>query len=352
VLVDDDLFDKHHAEGLHPERPERLLAARAALAGLGSDNQPRRLAPRDASAEELARAHTSAYLERLDQAAGRCGVFDADTYHSEQSVAAARRAAGGALAMVDELLSGEARLGLALVRPPGHHATAARAMGFCLINHVAVAARHALASGAKRVAIVDWDVHHGNGTQDIFYADPAVLYVSLHQYPFYPGTGGVDELGSGDGHGYTVNLPLSAGATGTVYEAAFERFVVPILEQYGADLILVSAGFDAHHADPLANMLLDGSAYAGMMASLCGLVARGDSQGAAGVGLLLEGGYSLDALRDSLKCTAETASAALFGPPASRPSPSPSPAEPGSSARHEAELARARVVHGSHWALG
>jgi len=214
-------------------------------------------------------------------------------------------------------------------------------MGFCLLNNVAVAAAHARASGAERVAIVDWDVHHGNGTQEIFYEDPSVLYVSLHQWPFYPGSGSAEETGAGEGTGYTVNVPLSAGADDAVYEAAFDRIVAPVLHAFDPDLLLVSAGFDAHVHDPLASMRVTGPGYASMMRSLEAALPRG-AEGR--VGIVLEGGYDLDALRTSL----EAVLGALAGGPPEPPLSSGS-RSPGST--HAADLARAAGAARGAWRL-
>lgn len=298
------------------------------------------LEPRDARPEELARVHDPAFLERLGRAAEKRGYFDADTYYGPNSVAAARRAAGGSIALVESLTSGSAQVGLGLLRPPGHHARPAAAMGFCLLNNIAVAAAHARAQGAERVLIVDWDVHHGNGTQEIFYRDPSVLYVSVHQWPFYPGTGAVDETGEGDGQGYTVNIPLSAGAGDAVYGAAFERIIAPIVEAFDPNLTLISAGFDAHARDPLANMRVTEQGFALMLTRLAAALPRG---AASRLGLLLEGGYDLTALGASLAATLHALE---------------EPVDPGSvssdeiSARHAAELHRAQQVHAAHWPLG
>jgi len=302
ALVDDPLFLEHRAEGPHPERPERLEAARAAVAGARLGSAPERLAPRDASDGELGRVHGEGYIEELGVAAGRRGYFDADTYYAPCSVAAARRAAGGAVELVDRLMREQAGFGVALVRPPGHHARPDSAMGFCLLNNVAVAAAHARANGASRVAIVDWDVHHGNGTQEMFYGDPSVLYVSLHQFPFYPGTGAAHEVGAGDGRGYTLNVPLSAGAGDAVYVAAFDRLIAPVLSQFDPDLVLISAGFDAHRRDPLASMSLSETAYAEMTRRIGKAVPRGAD---GRIALLLEGGYDLQGLESSLKAALE-----------------------------------------------
>lgn len=338
ALVDDPLFSRHRADGPHPERPERLDAARAAVA---QANLPRReLEPHDATEEQLGRVHRGHYLQELGRVAGKRGHLDADTYYCPDSVSAAIRAAGGAVAMVDALRGGEAGVGLALLRPPGHHARPDRAMGFCLLNNVAVAAAHARAKGAERVVVVDWDVHHGNGTQEMFYDDPSVLYVSLHQWPFYPGTGRADEVGSGEGRGYTLNVPLSAGAGDAVYTAAFDRIIAPVIEQYAPDLVLISAGYDAHERDPLASMELTDGAYAVMLHQ----IARAMPGGPFGrLGVVLEGGYDLAGLSGALAHTLRQLEHEPDGPPDSPPS--------GLSRRHEAELARAASAMAPFWKL-
>jgi acetoin utilization deacetylase AcuC-like enzyme len=300
ALVDDPLFVEHRAPAGHPERAERLHAARAAVARTELALQRIDLAARAATTEELARVHGEHYLHQLDQLAGRSGYLDADTYYTEASVAAARTASGAAVVLSDSLLDGRAQFGVALLRPPGHHARPDSAMGFCLLNNVAVAAAHARARGAERVAIVDFDVHHGNGTQEIFYEDPSVLYVSLHQFPFYPGSGAAEETGRGEGRGYTVNVPLSAGAGDAVYAAAIERVVAPVLETYRPNLLLFSAGFDAHQRDPLAQMQMSDQGFKTLVRRT--LAAVGPQ---VGVGLILEGGYDLIGLGGALGAALE-----------------------------------------------
>ena len=338
LVVDDPLFDEHRSRGHHPERPERLEAARRAVGAAEGRGTPlRRLEPRDATDDEIARAHTPAHVEEMLRLAGHWASVDADTYLAPRSVAAARRAAGGAIALVEELLSEDpgARRGVALLRPPGHHATPDRAMGFCLFNNAAIAAHAALARGLRRVAIVDWDVHHGNGTQDAFWTEPRVLYLSLHQFPLYPGTGAADETGEGDGRGYTVNVPLSPDAGDGVYARAMHEVVTPALERFEPELLIVSAGYDAHARDPLASMRLSEHAF-GSMATAVAKVA--DRSAAGRVALLLEGGYDLGAIEASLGATID----ALLGG-ADTPEQPPTPI----GSTHRDEIDRARRAAGT-----
>jgi acetoin utilization deacetylase AcuC-like enzyme len=294
LYVDDAQFDRHVAVAPHPERPERLAAIRRGLLDPLQRAGAQRLASREATPAELMAAHAQGHIETLERAlASQVGEIDEDTYFSEGSRRAAWLAAGSAAELATQLLAAPSAAGVLLARPPGHHATRTRSMGFCLLNNVAVAAYAALAAGAQRVAIVDFDVHHGNGTQDIFYDDPRVLFVSLHQWPLYPGSGDSHEVGHGAGLGSTVNLPLPSGSGGDEYALAFERVVEPVISQFAPELLLVSAGFDAHRADPLASMQLNDEDYGAMTSSLWGLAAR---LGAPRLAMLLEGGYSLDAL--------------------------------------------------------
>ena len=312
ALVDDPRFEEHLARGPHPERPERLLAARSGLETGAGDATIRRVDPREASDEELLRVHHEAYVKVLRDALGRgYGMLDADTFHSPGSRDAAWLAAGGAAALGRGLGRAEIERGLALVRPPGHHAEPDKAMGFCLLNNIAIAARAAIAAGAARVAIVDWDVHHGNGTQHAFEEDPDVLFVSLHQSPLYPGTGRANEIGRGAGRGTTANLALPEGSGPEVYGEAFRRVVLPLVKAHRPDVILVSAGFDAHARDPLAGMELDAATYGAMASALVELAeSQAEEAGAnpAGrVAFVLEGGYDLDALEASVEATVRAA---------------------------------------------
>jgi len=302
LLLDAPTFARHLPLGHHPERPERLAAARAAVERARGFVGFSAIAPREATAEELVRVHEAQYLEAMEQRRGDALYLDPDTYVSEESVSVAKLAAGGLVAMVDAVLDGPERQGVALVRPPGHHARPGRAMGFCLFNNVAVAAAHARARGLSRVAIVDFDVHHGNGTQEIFYDDPSVLYVSTHQAPLYPGTGDSAETGEGEGRGFTVNVPLSAGGGDDVYRGAFERVVLPVLSEFAPELVLVSAGFDAAVRDPLSEMRLESAAFGWMTRALRRIA---DTSGQGRTLLVLEGGYDLPALEGGLYAALE-----------------------------------------------
>jgi acetoin utilization deacetylase AcuC-like enzyme len=260
------------------------------------------LPPHAATAEELVAVHDLEHVRGLRAllASGE-GEIDADTFFSRGSEEAAWLAAGGAAELARSLLSGRARRAVALLRPPGHHAEPNRAMGFCLLNNVAVAARAARAAGAQRVAIIDFDVHHGNGTQAAFYDDPDVLFVSLHQFPLYPGTGQPGEVGRGAAAGRNVNVALPSAQGPEAYGHAFRRVVLPVLEAFAADVVLVSAGFDAHARDPLAQMELDAASFGAMTSALVALAERA---GHGRVGVLLEGGYDLIALEESVRAVA------------------------------------------------
>lgn len=269
------------------------------------------LVPRAATIDELLRVHPVDHLERLAalSAAGG-GRIDPDTVASRYSWDAAVHAAGAGLAAIEALRAGARHSAFLAVRPPGHHATPARSMGFCLINNVAVSAA-ALTAVGERVLIVDWDAHHGNGTQEIFYDDPDVLYVSLHEWPLYPGTGAIDEVGGPGALGTNLNVPLPAGATGDVYLDAFDRLIAPVAAGFGPDWVLVSAGFDSHRADPLAGLGLSSGDYVDLVGRVLDLAPGPDR-----TILFLEGGYDLRALRDSVLAT----TTALAGDPV-RPEP-------------------------------
>ena len=287
----------------HPERVARVVAVEEALEARGWFGMDVRESPR-ASDALLELVHPAAHVEAIRSlAAGGGGWIDADTVCSAASFEAAARAAGGTAALVDELLgTSDVRLGCSVHRPPGHHAEVHRAMGFCLFSTIAIAARHALREhGLSRVLVLDWDVHHGNGTQDVFWADPEVLFVSLHQVPLYPGTGAAAELGLGDARGTTINLPVPPGTGDAGYASLVEHVAVPLAQAWGPELVLVSAGFDAHADDPLASCAVTDGGFATMASSLRRLADALD----APLGIVLEGGYDLGALSRGMTSTME-----------------------------------------------
>jgi acetoin utilization deacetylase AcuC-like enzyme len=297
LVAADALFSAHEPGRGHPERPARLDAVEQGVRGSGVADALEVLEPRDATRAELELVHDGALLDRIEQLSARGGgAIDADTTTSSASWAAAVRAAGAGLAAADALTAGRGKAAFLGLRPPGHHATTRASMGFCLVNHLAVTAA-ALAARGERVAIVDYDAHHGNGTQDIFWSDPRVLYVSLHEWPLYPGTGRLDDIGAGPGLGTTCNLPLPAGATGDVYLRAFDDVVEPVIEQFEPTWVLVSAGFDAHRADPLTGLALSEGDYAMLASRVAGIAPPGR------LVVFLEGGYDLAALQGSVAAT-------------------------------------------------
>src|SRR3712207_4784494 len=280
----------------HPERADRIRAIERALEEERFSDLAREQAPL-ATDDAVARAHPQTYLDALRRAAPREGMVrvDADTTMSPGTMEAALRGAGAAVRAVDEVMTGAVRNAFAALRPPGHHAERATPMGFCFFNNAAIAARHAQRThGAERVAIVDWDVHHGNGSQDIFWSDPSVMYSSTHQMPLYPGTGAVSERGD---HDTVVNAPLRPGDGSDVFREAFETAILPRLENFGPDLIVISAGFDAHWRDPLANLNLTEADFAWATQKLIRLAEK-RCQGR--VVSVLEGGYDLDGLSRSV----------------------------------------------------
>ena len=299
----DPRFQEHHAGSYHPERPARLDAALRGGRPVVDETVGREHAVAGpATREALLRVHSATHLDELTALDARGGraQLDPDTYFGPGSLDAALLAAGGAVELAAALMEGRADVAMLLARPPGHHAMRERAMGFCLLNNIAVAAAEARARGAKRVAIVDWDVHHGNGTQDIFWSDPSVLFISLHQAPLYPDSGWITETGAGDAAGMTLNLPFPAAGDGALYAQAFQRVVIPVLDEARPDVVLVSAGFDAHARDPLANMLLQSSDFGWMAARLREVALR---HAAGRIGFFLEGGYDLVALEEGAAST-------------------------------------------------
>lgn len=303
-----------HDTGAHPERAARIVAIERELAArdwLGyevRDSGP-------ALAEQIDAAHAPGHREAIAAACEAGGSLDPDTVVGPGSFGAALHAAGGAAQAVDALLGEGAPIAASLHRPPGHHAEADRAMGFCLFNNVAVAALHAIdAYGLGRVLILDWDVHHGNGTNAIFHSDPRVLYASIHQSPLYPGTGAASDRGSGAGLGSTLNLPVPAGSGDDVFSAMVEHVVVPWARAFAPELVLLSAGYDAHADDPLASCAVTEAGFAAMAASM----RRLSAELSAPLGLVLEGGYDLAALPRSLAATLETLAREPAHPPDGR----------------------------------
>jgi acetoin utilization deacetylase AcuC-like enzyme len=298
LIINGNTDDAGHEDPGHPERPERLAAALAGVEDLHLGDDLLAVAPYAASRSELVRVHESTYL---DQLGAFCyeggGDLDEDTYATYDSWSLAQYAAGAGLAVVREMRIRSDGVGFVAVRPPGHHALRDRAMGFCLLNNIAVTAAE-LTSLGERVLIIDWDVHHGNGTQAIFWEDPNVLYVSTHQWPLFPGSGAPFEVGGLNALGATVNLPLPPGATGDVLRQALEETAAPAIDEFKPTWVLVSAGFDAHRADPMADLALSSGDFAQMAT-----FAASHAPAPGRIALFLEGGYDLGALRSSVNAT-------------------------------------------------
>ena len=292
ALIADPIFRDHLAGRQHPERPERFDAVLHGLNRAGLLNRMLLLEAREATADELLLCHTAEYLKtvRRDVESGRRYLSTGDTDVTPNSWEVAARAVGGVLNAVDAVLSGSARNAFCAVRPPGHHANAARGMGFCLFNNAAIAARYAQRHhGVERVVMVDWDVHHGNGTQDIFYRDPSVFFFSSHQWPLYPGTGRADETGEGPGEGSTMNFPFPAGAGRREILGAVENHLLPAAARFQPGLVLISAGFDSRVGDPLGRFTLTDEDFADLTRAVMGIAG-------GRVVSILEGGYNLDGL--------------------------------------------------------
>lgn len=314
-----------HDDPAHPENAYRLKACLSHLASSGILGRLSPVKVRPADASELGLIHTQEHINYIENLAKQGGGWvDPDTYVSYGSYQAAVNAAGGVIAATEQVVSGSLNAAFALVRPPGHHATRDRAMGFCLFNNIAIAAAYALEHlGLERIVIIDFDVHHGNGTEATFYHDPRVLYVSTHQYPFYPGTGAAEDTGAGDAMGTNVNLPLPAGCGDKEYLRVFNEVAKPVVGRFHPQLILVSAGYDAHWADPLAQMQLS----IGGFAEIVRLVGNLASQNSLGTVWALEGGYHLGALASAVEATlrvlmGEDEAPDTLGPP---PNPYPTP---------------------------
>jgi acetoin utilization deacetylase AcuC-like enzyme len=302
VVVDPEYL-KHEPGEFHPERPERIRAL-LDLAETLDKKKFQILPPKAASRTDIEFCHGADYV-KLVEATSKTNLYalDGDTIVCRDSFGVGLLAVGGFLRLIDSIAAGEAQNGFALVRPPGHHALRDRAMGFCLFNTIAIGAYHLKKTyGAKRIMIMDWDVHHGNGTQDSFYEDPSVLFVSTHQFPYYPGTGAVTEVGLNAGEGYTLNIPLPAGCGDAEYMRVFNDVVMPAAKEFEPEWILVSAGFDPHRRDPLGGMEVTEAGFTGMARLLLELA---DQYAGGKIAFLLEGGYDLTALRKSVAAVLE-----------------------------------------------
>ncbi|HTK80650.1 MAG TPA: histone deacetylase [Bacteroidota bacterium] len=296
-----DIFLQHDTGLGHPERPGRLSAVTGHLRETGLWERVRHLSFVPAAEEWITKVHTPRHLNFVREAcrSGQSVLDDGDTHASLESFDIAQLAAGGVLAAVDAVVEGKEKNAFCAVRPPGHHAESDKVMGFCLFNNVAIAARYAQEKHhLGNIAIIDWDVHHGNGTQEIFYADKSVLYISTHQYPFYPGTGARSERGDDNGEGYTLNIPMAAGSAEEHYLDAFRNEIIPALAQFHPDLLILSAGFDAHKDDPLANINLTEQSFKKITEMVCEYAEKNSGGRIVSV---LEGGYNILALSKSVE---------------------------------------------------
>jgi acetoin utilization deacetylase AcuC-like enzyme len=336
-IVIDRRYLEHNTGLGHPERPQRIEAL-LSLVEVDAHGLTR-VPARAASGEEIALVHDGAYVEDVEATQRKpFFAFDADTPTSPESYATACLAVGGLLALLDAIMTQQVSNGFACVRPPGHHAERHRAMGFCLFNNVAVGAEYLRRRyGLQRILIVDWDLHHGNGTQHMFEGDPGVLYVSTHQYPYYPGTGALEEVGRGEGKGYTVNLPFPAGCGDAEFRDAFTRIVEPIAYRYEPEFVLISAGFDAHARDPLGGLQATEATFRALTRMLLGVASQHAQNRCAAI---LEGGYDLHALRSSTQQVLTELSG--------NDEPIPPPAR---ASRGDALVAQYKQVHGRYWRL-
>ena len=299
-IVKDARYLEHITSDYHPESHHRLEVIYRMLNEGDMTGRFVEVVPRFATNEEIELIHTSGYISQVAATAGKPHtMLDPDTRTSPKSYDAAKLAVGGVLESVDRVIGGEVNNCFALVRPPGHHAEAGKGMGFCLFNNVAIGARYAIQRHSlERILVVDWDLHHGNGTQNAFYDDPRVLYFSTHQFPYYPGTGGFDEIGRGEGRGFTVNVPLSGGQGDSDYIQIFKRILKPVSLQFNPQLVLVSAGFDTYFRDPLGSMNVTPKGFAGLTRLLLEIA---DQSCQGRIVFALEGGYDLEGLKESVK---------------------------------------------------
>jgi len=303
-IVKDQRYLQHSAGAYHPESPERLAAVHAILDKPAMAQKFIQIAPREATHKEIEMIHAPSYVEYIASTAGKDSVYlDADTATSPESYEIAKLAVGGLLNAVDAVMQKKVDNAFALVRPPGHHAEHDRAAGFCIFNNVAIGAMHAINKhGLKKILIVDWDLHHGNGTQHSFDDDPRVLYFSTHQYPYYPGTGSLQEIGRGKGEGYTINVPLSTGADDAAFVKIFRKILQPAALQYKPDFVLLSAGFDTYFQDPLGGMRVTPKGFAALTRIMLDIA---DSCCEGRFVVVLEGGYHVMGLAESIKAVLE-----------------------------------------------
>jgi acetoin utilization deacetylase AcuC-like enzyme len=299
-IVKDNRYLRHETGRFHPESPQRLEAIYEMLDGSDMRGKLVDIKPRYAAEDEISVVHSQAYIERVAGTSGQKRTFlDPDTETSPESFETAKLAVGGLLNAIDRVVNGDVRNAFALIRPPGHHAERGRAAGFCIFNNIAVGALHAIRNhNMKKILIVDWDLHHGNGTQNTFYEDPHVLYFSTHQYPFYPGSGSINEIGSRNGLGYTINVPLRRGPGDGEYLRIFRKILEPVAMEYKPDMVLLSAGFDIYFDDPLGGMRVTPAGFRNLTRVLLN-IADACSNGRFVV--TLEGGYNIQGLRDSVK---------------------------------------------------
>jgi acetoin utilization deacetylase AcuC-like enzyme len=303
-IVKDSRYLNHASGASHPESPERLASIYEMLDNPHISWKYVDIEPREARYDEIAYVHTPSYINYIAGTAGKnCVFLDSDTIAGPDTYEIAKLAVGGLCNAIDAVMTGEVDNAFALVRPPGHHADVENSAGFCVFNNVAIGAMHAMKKhGLKKILIVDWDLHHGNGTQNIFYSDRRVLYFSTHQYPHYPGTGSLHEIGSGQALGYTVNVPLRPGAVNGTFITAFRRVLEPIAQAFEPELILISAGFDTYYQDPLGSMRVTPEGFAAMARVLLNIA---DKCCAGRVVAVLEGGYHIMGLVRSVKATLE-----------------------------------------------